>query len=116
MGYTTLSGRWANTVELNLSPDGPVTANTTSRVIELHDRAVARLTLDVTAVSADDELDVTIEVSSDGSTWYESGAFTTATEIGSEQKLFMLDRYLRANCEVTGSDVSIAFTLKGEAV
>lgn len=116
MGYTTLSGRHSNTVEIDLSPDGPVTANGKSRVIELHDRSVARLTLDVASVSSDDDLDVTIEVSSDGSTWYDSGAFTQASDQGSEQKLFMLDRFVRADFEVTGSDVSIVFTLKGEAV
>lgn len=112
------AGRFINAKPLNLNPleGSAVTVDGYSAVVELGDARVARLKLDVTAVSTDDTLDVNVETSSDGITWYTSGSFTQATGVTSEQKLFMLDRFVRAHYNVGGSDVSIAATLVGEVV
>lgn len=116
MGYFKSDGRYANTEPLSLSPSAALTEDANGASVELGDRAVARLTLAATAVSAGDTLDVTVQTSSDGSTWYTSGAFTQVTTTGSETKLFLLDRFVRAVYNVTGSDVSITCSLTGEAV
>lgn len=116
MGYTTSDGRWADTTDLDLSPAAEVTEDGYSDPVELGDRAVARLTLAATAATGTDPtLDVTIQTSSDGTTYYDAGAFTQLTATGSEQKLFMLDRWVRAHFEVGGTTPSFTVTLKGEA-
>lgn len=116
MGYNMANGRWANTLDLNLDPSSQaLAADEYSPAIETGDRAVARLTLDVTSVSDGDSLDVTIQTSPDGTNWYTSGTFTQATGVTNERKLFMLDRFVRAHFNVTGFDVEIAATLRGEA-
>jgi hypothetical protein len=116
MGYFKANGQYANTEAVVLSPAAALTEDGNSASLELGDRAVARLTLAATAVSAGDTLDVTVQTSRDGTTWYTSGTFTQVTTTGSETKCFLLDRFVRAAYNVTGSDVSITCTLTGEAV
>ncbi len=112
------AGRQANVQALNLSPGAAVTADSYSAAFELGDRAVARLTLDVTALTGGDALDVVVECSHDGTTWYTSGSFTQATGVTAETKCFLLDRHVRAYYNVTdaGGGVSATFTLTGETV
>lgn len=111
--------RWANVEALSLPPleGASVTTDGYSKVVELGDRAVARLKLTVGAHSSADTLDVTIQCSRDGvNNWYSVGAFTQTSAAGSESKTFALDRFVRAKYDVTGSSVSIAVTsLEGEA-
>lgn len=118
MGYQIQNGRYADTEEISLNPleGAAVTTDGYSDVLELGDRGVARLTLDATSVSSGDTLDVTVQTSRDGVTYYTAGTFTQVTAQGAESKLFMLDRFVRAHYNVTGSGVSIACTLTGEAV
>ena len=116
MGYSKQNGKWADTRDVNLSPAAALAVDTISDVHEIGDRASVRLTLDVTAVSSADTLDVTIETSRDGVTWYAAGTFTQVTAISTQRKLFLIDRFIRANYDVGGSAILIAFTLQGEAV
>jgi hypothetical protein len=115
--YEMQNGRAADTQDIDLSPleGAAVTVDGYSAVLELGDRRVARLVLDVTSVSSGDTVDVTVQTSRDGVTYYTAGTFTQVTAAGTERKLFMLDRYVRAYFDVGGSGVSIACTLTGEA-
>lgn len=122
MGYAMSSGRWADTQDLNLNPSegAALTTDGYSAAVEVGDRAVARLRLLTTSVSSSDVVDVTIQTSHDGVTYYTSGTFTqVATTIDAtwdQRKTFLLDRFVRAHYNVTGAAVSIAITLTGEAV
>lgn len=115
---TTSSGRYIKSVELDLSPAAAITDDVKSaKSYELGDKAVARLVLDVTAVSSGETVDVTVETSSDGSTWYSAGTFTQVTGTGTERKTFAIDRYLRADFNLTSNgSPSVTLTLRGEAV
>src|SRR3972149_1993590 len=115
-GYTMKNGRYANVVEVNLNPAAAVTEDGYSAVVELGDKRSVSLLLDVTSVSASDAIDVTIETSKDGVTWQTAlVTFTQATGATSEWKHFVANRIIRAKYDVTGSSVSIGFTLTGEA-
>lgn len=116
--YLTSNQRYIDTLDINLDPEeGQLTTDGYSaNTYEMGEKRVVCLTLDATAVSSADTLDVTIQTSRDGTTWYSAGAFTQVTSIGSESKIFVVDRYLRAHFDVTGSDVAIDCTLRGEAV
>jgi len=119
MGYKKANGIFADVEAINLNPleGAAVTKDGYSAVLELGDRGEARLTLAATSVSSADTLDVTIQTSPDGSddSWYTAGTFSQVTEAGSERKVFLLDRFVRAHFDVGGSAVSIACTLLGEA-
>jgi hypothetical protein len=120
MGYSMRNGQWADTEELKLNPlEGTLTTDGYSAIVEVGDRAVARLRLLTTAVSSSDVVDVTIQTSRDGITFFTSGTFTqVATTIDAtwdQRKTFLLDRFVRAHFNVTGAAVSIALTLTGEA-
>jgi hypothetical protein len=117
MGIHMADGRYANVQEARLDPhEGTLTTDGYSQVLELGDRGTLRLTLDVTSVSDSDVVDVTIQTSRDGVTWYSAGTFTQVTQVGAEHKAFAIDRFVRAHFNVTGSGVSIACTLRGESV
>lgn len=120
MGYTMQNGRHADTLDVILNPieGAALTVDGKSRVVELGDRGVLRLRLLCTSVSAADTLDVTIETSRDGVTWYSAGTFTQVTDAAQQdqRKVFAVDRFVRADFNVGGSSVSIAATLLGEAV
>lgn len=111
MGYTMRNGEYADTKSVNLSPAAPVSANAFSNVIEMGARGLLRLELVSTAVVG--TLNITIQGSKDGVTWGSLGTFTAMTAAGSERKLFMADRFVRASFLI-GTGPS-AFTLSGEA-
>lgn len=120
MGYRMTAGRWADTVDINLNPlESPITVDGNSAVVEVGERRVLSLRLLTTSVSTSDVVDVTIQTSYDGVTWYTSGTFTqVATTIDAtwdQRKEFIVNRYVRANYNVTGTSVSIAITCTGEA-
>ena len=116
MGYTKRNGTYVHTVDVDLSPSAALSADSTTSGVELGNLGTLRLTLNVTAVSASDSLDVSIETSRDGTTWYTAGAFTQATGTTTESKCFPVDRFVRAKYDVTGAAISISCTLRGEAV
>lgn len=116
MGYDMKSGEYAATQDISLNPlEGQLTVDGYSQEFEVGDSGVVRLLLDVTAVSGADTLDVDLETSHDGITWYVAGSFTQATAPASERKCFAVDRFVRAHFNVTGSGVAIDCTLTGEA-
>jgi len=123
MGYHINSGKFlgrhSGCEDINLSPSGALTADATSPVLELGGPKPCRLTLDVTAVSASDTLDLTIE-GSDTNDFSTSGqyrtlaTFTQANAATKQTLSFLGARFIRANYNVTGTDVSITCTLRGE--
>ena len=124
MGYhRTSDRRWADTEDIVLAPLAlRDDAEATGTEFELGDRATVRLALTVTAkAGTTPTLDVTIETSHDGVTWYEAGAFAqlsdpTVTTPVVARKVFAIDRFVRAKWEVGGSaDPSLTFALAGEA-
>ena len=121
MGYNVNSGKFigrhSGCEDINLSPSAALTADATSPVLELGGPKPCRLTLAVTAVSASDSLDVTIQGSdtNDFSGDVRTLAtFTQATAATAQSLSFLGARFIRANYNVTGTDVSIACSLKGE--
>lgn len=116
MGYHRRDGKFADVESVILLPSAARAAGAavTGTAVELGSRAVARLKLDVTAISSGTTLDVTIETSRDGVTWYTSGTFTQKTSsTGAEEKLFMLDRFVRTKYTSVGT--SYTFSVIGEA-
>lgn len=105
-GYQMTNGRWADTIALDLSPAAPIAVDGYSAAVEVGDYAVARLALTATSVSPSDVLDVTLQTSHDGTTWYTAGTFTQVTANGTERKCFAVDRFVRAHYNVTGSESS----------
>jgi hypothetical protein len=117
MGYSMPAGRYADTTDLNFNPAAALTASATTNGVELGDKGVGRLTLNVTAASGTSPtLDVTVQCSRDGVTWYDSGTFTQSTGVNTQRKIFLLDRFVRAKYVVAGTSPSFTFTLTGEAV
>jgi hypothetical protein len=119
MGYTKQNGEFADTTPVYLTPTGGnVTEDAYGPWVELGDCGVLRGTLTTTAVSGSDALDVTLYTSPDGTeaNQYSAGTFTQQTSATAETKCFLIDRWVRAHYNVTGSEVSIDVTLTGEAV
>lgn len=117
MGYHKANGGYADTQDLTLFASASRTATVTGTAHETGDRRVARLKLDVTAASGTTPtLDVDIETSRDGVTWYVSGSFTQATGVTSEEKLFMLDRFVRPKATIGGTTPDFTFSVAGETV
>lgn len=123
MGYHRQDRRWADTEDITLAPlDTRADAEATGTEVELGDRAVVRLALTVTAkTGTTPTLDVTIETSHDGATWYEAGTFEQIEDPNLTsgplvaRGVFPVDRFVRAKWEVGGSDPSFTFSLAGEA-
>lgn len=123
MGYHRQDRKWADTEDIVLAPLAlRDDAEATGTELELGDRATVRLALTVTAkAGTTPTLDVTIETSHDGVTWYEAGAFAqisdpTLTNPLVVRQIFAIDRFVRAKWEVGGSgSPSLTFSLDGEA-
>lgn len=116
MGYMTSTGRWADTQTVSLAASAARTATGSGTGVELGDRSVARLVLDISAASGTTPtLDVVVQCSSDNATWYTAGTFTQATGTGTERKVVNLDRYVRASWTIGGTTPSFTFSLTGEA-
>ena len=119
MGYSMANGRWANTIDTTVLPAGTVyTTTTQGAAVEIGDRGTAALDLAITAVSGTTpSMTVTIETSKDGSTnWQTVAAYAAQTTTGTTRKVFAgLDRFVRANCAVSGTTPSFTFGISGEA-
>lgn len=116
-GYTKRDGQYVQLYNLDMSPSAALTADANSAAVELGGPRGVALTLAVTSVSTDDTLDVTIQASATGAFGGEErtvATFTQATDATSQRLSFVGDRFIRAHYDVTGTDVSIACTLKGE--
>lgn len=118
IGSGPFSGRQSGCEDIDLSPSAALAVDTVSPVLELGGPKPCRLTLSVAAVSASDSLDVTIEGSDTNNFATDVrtlATFTQVTAAGAKQSLsFLGARFIRANYNVTGTDVSISCTLKGE--
>jgi hypothetical protein len=107
-------------LDVNLSPVGALLANGTSRVVELGEKRVLSLTQVVTTLAGDTH-DTTIETSRDGVNWYTASG-TAFTQVAASQtnntqrRVFVCDRFVRANYVVTGAPTANVVSLTGEAV
>lgn len=118
MGYQMTNGRWADTDDLVVHASAARTATFQTTALEVGDKGVAALDLAVTAASGTTpSMTVTIETSKDGSTnWQTVAAFAAKTAVASERKVFSgLDRFIRANCAISGTTPSFTFSITGEA-
>lgn len=117
-GYSTSDGTFVDSRSINLHPSAARTATGTGSVSEetAHRRNLA-LVLAITAASGTTPtLDVTVQTSRDGSTWYTAGTFTQATTTGTERKVFALDRYVRVIWTIGGTTPSFTWSAAGELV
>ena len=117
MGYEKANGQWANTLALTLAASAARTTSTAATSIDVADRGVLCLTLDVASRSGTNPtLDVTIQTSADNSTWRTLGTFAQKTAAGSERKSFAgCDRYVRASWAIGGTSTpTFTFSVAGE--
>lgn len=117
MGYQKADGRWADTEPVTLQASAAKTATGTSTAFESGGHGTARLTLANTAIAGTSTptLTVTVQTSTDGATWYTSGVFTAVTTGStSEQKLFIVDRFVRLSYVISGTTPSFTFSVAGE--
>lgn len=117
IGSGKFAGRQSGCEDLDLSPSAALTADATSQVVELGGPKPCRLTLNVTSVSTDDTLDVTIQGSDTNDFTNDVRTLATFTQVtaATKQSLsFLGARFIRANYNVTGSSVSITCSLAGE--
>lgn len=116
MGYFDSKGRFVDATDVRLDPQvSPLTIDGHSRVLEAGQYHTLNLVLTTTAVSSEDTLDVTVEGSEDGASWYELGTFEEVTTTGVQRKAFATAKFVRAHFDVEGETVSIACTLRGTA-
>lgn len=118
-GYTTTDGQHVDSRDVVLHPSAARTATANGTLVEeTGKRRTAALVLVVSARSGTNPtLDVTVQTSRDGSTWYTAGTFTQATATGTQRKTFALDRYVRGSWTIGGTDTpTFTFDLRGELV
>jgi hypothetical protein len=110
-GYTTQDRRYADTVdEIVLAPlDARVGASGTGEAYELGDRATLRVVATVTAkTGTSPTLDLTVQTSRDGVTWYTAGTFAQFDDpdVSSPvlaRQCFAIDRFVRLSWAIGGS-------------
>lgn len=118
MGYMTTANRWADTLDVAIESASAKTITGVSAGVEIADRGVARLLLNVTAASGTTPtLNVTMQTSSDNATWRSLGTFAQKTAAGSERLSFNgLDKFVRASWVIAGTTPSFTFSISGDAV
>lgn len=102
-------GRFADVRQITLSNEQVITTNADSAEFEVGDRRVGRFKL-VLASSTITSLDVDIEVSPDGTTWYDSASFAQQSDDGTTYLVAMLDRYVRAEYTINGTTTTATLT------
>jgi uncharacterized cupredoxin-like copper-binding protein len=117
MSYHQTSGRFVYEEDIDLSPAAAVTADAQSRVLEMGHLHTMFLELVVSAITASDTLDVTIQGSEDGTNWFTLGTFTQVSATGTQRKSFPTAKQVRADFNGTdaGGGMSFTFTLRGKA-
>ena len=117
--YCMRNGKQANTEDVTLYP-ATLTASTAESfgpTVELGDRSVLRCTVEVFSKSGTQtSLDVTVQTSKDGVTFYTAKAFTQVgnSATSSERFAFAIDRFVRIRYVVVGSN-AYTFQVTGEA-
>jgi hypothetical protein len=103
---------------VTLAASAARTASGNGTAVDTRESSTLRLLLDVTAASGTGPtLTVTIEQSSDGSTWRDHSSFAQATGVTSERKTFGgVDRWVRAKWTLGGTTPSFTFSVVGELI
>ncbi len=117
MGYTKQNGSYSGTRDVNFGAiqGATVSVDGKSAVIETGPGVIA-LKLVATAVGASSTLDLTVETSFDGVTYYSAGTFTQITStVGTQTqyKAFAVGRYTRVDYNIGGSGTQ-AISLLGD--
>lgn len=115
MSYSTTKGEYVDSKTQTWTQTAQAaSANGDALELGRNRSCIARLA--VTAVSTSDTLDVKMQGSADGTTWYDIVAFTQATGATTETKTFVGGRYIRPVFTVGGSGISITSSVTLEAV
>jgi len=116
MGYPRQNGQWADTADVILHASAAVTADGNGTSIETADRGCIRLLLDVTEVGGTTpQLLVVVETSHNDSDWRAVDSFDLKTAISSQRlSAGGLDRFVRVRWDVSGTDPSFTFDVRGE--
>lgn len=120
MSYVTSKNKYVDSVDYTWTQSAQ-SASANGAGVELGRNRSCTATLVATACSASDTLDVKMQGSMDGSTWFDLGvAFTQITDATSfpstQRKTFVGARYVRPVFTVAGSSVSISSSVTLEAV
>ncbi len=123
MGYSTQTGRWADTLDININPAGNALSGTSaikSAAVEVAQYRTVSLRLLTTALTGTTpHVDVTIETSYDGVTYYSAGTFTqvasTVDATWDQRKEFMVNRFVRASYLPSGTTPVGTIACTGEA-
>lgn len=118
-GYTMGNGKWAKMTELVLLASATKTESGTGTPVEIGNKGVACLDLTSTAKSGTDTPTLTVTVKTcktvDG-TFRTVASFTAQTATGTERKSFSgLDRFVRIDWTISGTNPSWTFHCEGEA-
>ncbi len=123
--------RYLNRDDLSLKTSGAETASTTGASVEIGDKSILNLVVDVTAASGTTPtLVVVIEGSDDGLTWYElgrigsdgyrDGSVGTApanfTAVATVRSSIPAARFVRYRSIIGGTTPSFTFSVGGSAV
>lgn len=115
MGYLTSKQEYVDSLTYTWT-QAAQSADANGASLELGRNRSCRATLDVTSVSASDTLDVKMQGSDDGTTWFDIVSFTQATGATTERKTFVGARFVRPVFDVGGASISISSTVALEAV
>jgi hypothetical protein len=107
MGYAKGTGQWSGTTDVNFGAvqGKTVSADGKSAVIQTGAGVVA-LKMLATSVDASATLDLTVETSDDGVTYYSAGTFTQITStVGTQTqyKCFAVGRFTRVDYNIGGT-------------
>jgi hypothetical protein len=121
MGYQMANGRFANTIDIVPLAAAALTVTGTSPVIEVGDRGTMRLTANFTAVTGTNPTWDCVVMTCDtaGGTFRQviAGTFTQMTSATSQRKSFVgLDRFVRLDYTLGGTNPSFTGTISGELV
>lgn len=117
-GYKTSDGTFVDSRDVTLHTSAARTATGMGSLSHetAHRRTLALVLAITAATGTTPTLDVTVQTSRDGSTWYTAGTFTQATATGTQRKTFALDRYVRLAWTIGGTTPSFTFSASGELV
>jgi VCBS repeat-containing protein len=112
--FSSTLNRWVRRESITLKSSGAQTASTNGTAVETTGGSMS-LTLAVTAASGTNPtLDITIQGSDDGTTFYTLGTFAQKTGVASEKKAFEAPPFVRYASTIGGTDTpSFTYSILG---